>query len=318
MAKRKPKNLKDIKVNEVSFVDSPANKLPFLFFKNKSSNQINELGKQKKIKVGIESDGTAKGTTVTLNGKKLNELRSFDFSFYGNSPNDNVHCSYSEVVESENGFKRAETFFLSKGDMMKKELLKALQDYEGKEDIDFEKKVNEEEVEKAISLISEHYKESFPEDLEKAVGVLAKSAACSFEAAKEEKEDVAKAGAKFSSATAGKIRSIIDSLKALLPDAESTKKSESGNDDSALAKQVAELSEVLSKLEKPQKSEEKESKNEDLAKALKDISDRLNKLETDGAVKKSVDGQEDDDDSSSNDGDNKHKWPSLSKRVAEE
>lgn len=206
MAKRG--KLKDIKVNEVSMVDKPANKLPFLFFKQENATQTPFMKAKKKIKIEIESNGLVGGTKVSINGDDLGKLRSFDFSFYGDDPKSQIHASYSKVAESEDGFSRTETYYLSKGEtVMNKEMLKALQAYLGTEEIDFEKKVDEDVVQKALELITEHYKESFPQDLEDAVGVLAKCASGGYQV--KEDKGLEKSGAKFSKDVVKKWKSVV-------------------------------------------------------------------------------------------------------------
>ena len=128
MAKKK---LADIKINEISMVDLPANKSPFLFFKQEGIEQgQTQLTKAKtKIKIEIESNGLVGGTTIRVNGDEVKKLKSFDFSFYGNDPKLAVHASYSKETSSTDGFSRIETYYLSKGVIaMTKEMLKVLQE----------------------------------------------------------------------------------------------------------------------------------------------------------------------------------------------
>jgi len=298
----KVKNLKDIKIEEVSMVDLPANKLPFLFFKQKDGNQVASVSK-KKLNIEIESDGTTKGTTVSIDGKSLGKLRDFNFSFWGTAKGgEPVSCSYSKVVEDEGGFKRTETFYLTKGKVMNKELLKALQEYLGTEDIDFEKKVGEDEIQKALELITKEYKESLPGDLAEAVGLIAKTAANSF-AAKD--EDVNKAGAKFSKDVLKKLKAVlasVEALKSILPDM--TEKSDSGDNDTKvdeLTKQIAELKEVIAK----------KDANDDLAKTLENLQKQVEALEKDGVQKTSLTDQDDTNDDDNKEKNEKPKWPTL-------
>ena len=309
--------LRDIKLNEISLVDMPANKRPFLFFKRKGAHESQFVKAKKKITIAIESNGLVGGTKVSVNGEDLGKLRSFDFSFYGEDPKQLIHASYSKVAASEDGFSRTETYYLSKGEItMDSKTLKALQTYMGTEDIDFEKKVGEEEIEKALTLISEHYKETFPEDLENAVGVIAKCAASSYEK-KDDDKDVEKAGAKFSADARKKIKAVITSLEAMLPGAsESKEKSDSGSDKLAeVVKQVAELKEALAKKLDPGKKDDDKSIVAELTKSLKEISDRLNAVEGDDATKKSIDGDgndDDDDDEQKGAGEKGKKlWPTV-------
>lgn len=322
MAKTKHGQLKDIKVKEVSMVDLPANKLPFLFFKREGVGQMQRTKAKKKIKIEIESNGLVGGTKVAVNGDDLGKLRSFDFSFYGDDPKQTIHASYSKVSESVDGFSRTETYFLTKGILMTKEMLEALQKYLGTDEIDFEKKVDEETVQEALILITEHYQESFPADLEKAVGIIAKRAASSYDV----KEDVNKVGAKFSSATAKKMQAIIaavEALKAIMGGSkESTQKAAVNESEemAELTKQLVGLKEVIAKLdpEKKEKEDDIQTGIAELTKTLKDVSKRLETMEKATGTRKSLVDQDDDDDD-----DNKAKgagedgkvlWKSLQNR----
>jgi len=294
MPKSKHGKLKNIKIDEVSMVDLPANKLPFLFFKREGTGQRQLTKAKKKININIESDGTGKGTAITINGDKLSEVRDFSFYFYGNDAQSPVSSSYSKVVETEDGFKRTETFYLSKGVFtMTKEMLKALQDYFGTEDINFEKKVDEEVIQKAIELITKEYKEDFPEDLDEAIGVLAKCASGGYQVKKD--EDLEKAGAKFSKDVLKKLRAVlasVEALKSILPDIKgSTEKSKNDNVDE-LTKQLTELKETIAEMAKSSDSEKKDK----LTETIDAMKKQIEILENDGATKKSINGQDNDND----------------------
>jgi TolA-binding protein len=176
---------------------------------------------------------------------------------------------------------------------MKEATIKALKQYFG-DDIDFEKKVSEEDVAAAVSLIAKEYKGDFPEDLANAVGVIAKCATAGCDV-KADNDDIEKAGAKFSKDVLQKLKTVleaVESLKSILPDEDkSTKKSASSSE---LAKQVAQLTERVAKLT----GEKDTSDKDDLAKALDGISKRLETIEKDGATKKSIEGEDDDNDDS--------------------
>jgi len=307
------KKLKDIKLHEISYVDKPANRKQFVFFKRQGEG-LDLLAKKTKIKLEIESDGTGKGTTVTINGDKLEELRSFDFSFWGTDPKQPVSCSYSKVVEGKDGFKRTETFYLSKGEItMDPKTLELLKAYLGEEDVDVEKKVEEEVLQEALDLITKHYKESFPEDLEKAVGVLAINACCS------EVKDVEKAGAKFSKEAIKKIQAIIaavEALKSIMASSKESTEKADGNESeemAALTKQLTELKEAVAKLDGTEKKDDEKSDIAKLTEAVEGVSKRVEAMEKVTATKKSIDGQDDDDDDKPKGAgeDGKVLWPSL-------
>lgn len=298
--------LKDIKIHEVSMVDLPANKLPFLFFKNEDGQPIETFNKKKKMKIEIESDGTAKGTKISIDGKSLGEIRDFSFYFYGSDAQSPVSCNYSKVVEAEDGFKRTETFYLSKGEIMDKKTLELLKAYFGEEDVDVEKKIDEKEIQKALALITKEYKDDLPEDLEKAVGVLAINACCS--EVKVSDEDVKKAGAKFSKDVIAKLKAIItavEALKGLLPEVgkESKEKSDNSDEVAELTKRIAELTESLAK-----------GKNDELTETLESLKKKIEVLEKGGVEKTSIEEQETENDDGKSKGagkDGKVLWASI-------
>lgn len=307
----KPKNLKDIKIKEVSLVDLPANKRAFLFFKRKDdSGQSQFVKAKKKITIAIESNGTVGGTKVAVNGDDLGKLRSFDFSFYGDDPKQSIHASYSKVTESVDGFSRTETYYLTKGQIMDEKTLKALKKYLGTDEIDFEKKVDEEAIQTSLNLISEHYQDSFPEDLVNAVGIIAKCAVSSYDTA----ENVEKAGARLSKDMIKKLKAIIEALTGLMPaESQSTEKANGGDETSELTKQLAELKDAVAKLN-PTKKDDNKTDVAELTKQLKEVSESVKALEKDGATKKSITGDDNDDDDDKPKGageDGKVLWKSL-------
>lgn len=314
----KARKLRDITLKELSFVDKPANMLPFLFFKREGSQSVELLQKaKKKIKIEIESDGSVKGTTITVNGDKLGELKSFDFCFWGNEPKSTVSCSYSKVVESEGGFKRTESYYLTKGEIMLDEkTLKSLESYLGVEKVDFEKKASDEEIQVAMKLIEKNYKESFPEDLEKAIGVLAKCAVGSL--VKADEDDVQKAGAKFSRDTLKKLTAIVAAAQSLLEGGkQSTEKSNKDDDEKTeLAKQLKEITDSISEMKKASEGEAEKSAIDKLAETVGTLVKRLETVEKGGATRKSLEDQDnsdDDDDVKKGAGeDGKVLWPSFS------
>ncbi len=292
MPKPKHGKLKDIRTTEVSMVDSPANKLPFLFFKRDGTNKTQFTNAKKKITIEIESNGTAKGTKISVNGDKLGEVRDFSFYFYGNDAQSPVSCSYSKVVESDDGFKRTETYYLSKGEtVMNSKTLESLKAYFGEKDVDVKKKVEEDAIEKALVLITKHYKESFPEDLENAVGILAINACCS-----EVKEDVEKAGAKFSKDAIKKINAVIAAVEALKSMTELKNPTEKADDAesegmAALTKQLAELKEVIAGTGSEKKDEDNPVLTK-LTQVVEKIATRVEAMEKAGVVKTSLEEQE--------------------------
>jgi hypothetical protein len=190
----------------------------------------------------------------------------------------------------------------------------------------------------ALKLVSK-YKADFPDDLKGAVGVLAKYASYGYgypakkkeEDKKEDKEedkDVKKSGKALSKDTVGKIKnvikainglnSVIKALNDLLPeeDREDLKKSvvDKGKDANEEFKNALDgISDITKKLEK--KLEEKDQTIEKLGKDLKEkdkgvseLSKRLETLEKDKGIKKTIEGQ---DDGGDDDGKSKKKWSSF-------
>jgi len=183
-----------------------------------------------------------------------------------------------------------------------------LESYFGEDEkIDFEKAEESDVITKSLETINE-YREDFPDDLKKAVGVIAKQAGMYVPPAAESsnkngKEDIEKAGAKFSKETLTKLRVVMEAIRALetvLP-----KESEkSDNSEDVLKAEVEKLNKSIEQLEE---KGNKESKDE-LTKTLKDLTIRLAAVEKGTGIKKGIEGQDDDDDSSDK------KWPSFSKK----
>ena len=269
-----------------------------------AGSKTKELSKLKKAHISIDSDGTIKGTKILVDGEGLKNLADFSFSFYtsrsgeGLSEEPRVSCSYSKVTETEDGFKHTDHFYLSKGEVnnVDNELKELFRDYLGE---DF----SEEEFEKAEKLsdkvlnalkgamnILNKYKGDFPDELKKAVAVLAKYAGYGYPAKKVEK-----AGAKLSKSTIEQIKKVIEALGKLIePD---KVKKEAGDENEEVKKELGEIKKALEKLEK---KDEKGKKDE-----LEDLKKRLETVEKAKGIKKSIDGD-------GGDGKDKDtKWPSF-------
>jgi len=244
------RSLKDIETTEISFVDKPAIKKKFLFFKQEKSAGKSQAGsktKQKKI----------------TGDKKMNE-----------------------------------------------ELIKLLKDYLGDEFDAEEFEKAEKLSDKALNAIKgalklvNKYKADFPDDLKKAVGVLAKYAGYGY-GYPAKKDDVEKAGAKFSKDTLEKLKKAIEALEALkaaLPELkEQTEKSSTENSD--IKKSIEEITKKIEAIEKGEQDKEKD----ELTKTLKVLTERLEVVEKGTGVKKSIKGQDSDDDDSKKD----KLWPSF-------
>lgn len=323
MAKQTRK-LRNIHTKEVSLVERPASEVPFLFFKQKGKSNKDSSSKKTKLIIGIESNGTAKGTKVTINGDVMKSLRDFSFSFWGGMSDDKdtpVSCSYSKVVEATDGFKRTESFYLSKGEFEVDELKELVRKYIGDDDLTFEKSTDEEVMEALTSSIKTitGYKEDFPEDLEKAIGIIAKQMVSATAPVKKEEgeaetkpkegEDEGEGGGeeegenKEEIEKIKRIRALVKELDGLLPKKEARKLADV---EKSIQKTIAGLTKAV---EDMKKSNPKES--EELKKSLDSINKRLKTVEETAGVKKSVDGQEEE---SGGGEDGEKKWPSLSSR----
>ncbi len=303
------RELKDIELHEVSLVDKPANKKKFLFFKQEGKPAKPKKLK-KKINIVIDSDGTIGGTKIAVNKDELKNLRNFDFSFWGNEDMSRaVSCSYSKFVETDDGFSRSETFYLSKGDqVMDQKVKEQLEEYFGKdEEIDFEKAIENDAIVIALKTVNE-YKEDFPDDLKKAVGAISiQTGFCDTIISKmvekknkdnADKKNIEKKGAKLSKETLKKVKDALAALESILPEmTEETEKSE-------VEKVIKEITDKLEQIEKKKEDNTKDK----LTKTLAEIAKRLETVEKETGVKKSVDGQDNNDDTNKSE----KKWPSIS------
>jgi len=296
------RDLKDIELHEVSLVDRAANKKKFLFFKQEEKPASKKL--KKKINIVIDSDGTVGGTKISVNKDTLEDLSAFNFSFWSEQESSRaVSCSYSKFVETDDGFSRSETFYLSKGDLqMDKKTKEQLEEYFGKdENIDFEKAEESDAITKALVTVNE-YREDFPDDLKKAVGLIAKQAGLyapqKVEKPEDNKAGVEKSGAKLSKDTLKKITDALAALKSILPELkENTEKK------SDVEKAIEGITKSIEDLEKKQDDTTKDK----LTKIIEDLTKRLQVVEKGTGIKKSLDGQDNDGDS-----DKDKKWPSIS------
>ena len=196
---------------------------------------------------------------------------------------------------------------------MDSKVLKVLQKYLDTDEIDFEKKASDEEIQKALVLITEQYQESFPEDLENAIGLIAKCAAGRCDVEESHKDDLEKAGAKFSKDVLKKLQAVlaaVEALKTVLPEAGTSTQKSDGNVSDEVAKQIAELGEAVSKLGKGKKTDE-ESGAEELLKSIKDLSERVKGVEESGAVKKSIADEDADEYDKSKEASKDGHWPTL-------
>lgn len=115
---KKKRALKNMDIEEVSFVETPANKRKFLLIK-REDGEITELT--------IKTDGTGDGTELSVNGEPVDDLTGFWFAFWPADDFDAamVAGSYTVAESDDAEFDRETTFHLKKGNTMKlSELLK--------------------------------------------------------------------------------------------------------------------------------------------------------------------------------------------------
>jgi len=237
-----------------------------------------------RVQITIDTDGTAGGTSITVNGETLDNLRTFSFSLYPGMET-NV-TSYTRSVDTDDDFQRTETYSLVKGnDTMDAELITLLKEYFGEGiEIDVEKK--EELPDKALNAVKgalklvNKYKADFPDDLKKAVGTLAKYAGYGY-GYPARKEEVSKAEPEPGQ-----------------PNGLASKTS----DPSEIEKSIEELTKSIEKLEQ----EKNQQAQEEVSKTLESLSKRLEAVEKGTGIKKSVEGQDDDNTKQVDD-----PWPSI-------
>ena len=285
------RHLEDIDPSEVTLCGLPATKKKFLFFKHDMPRSLDN-----------PKDMQGDSDTKKINFKKVNNIMDEDLKkilkeYFG-----------EEVSFDTEEFEKAK---LSD---------KALNALKG-----------------ALNLINK-YKADFPDDLKKAVGVLAKYSSYGYGYPAEKNEDkknedkkdekVEKAGKTLSKDTVSKVRSVVKAfnelqnvvkaLNDLLPeeDQKKLKKSDApeGKDaNEEFTKVLSEVTDIAKKLEG--RLEEKDQTIEKLGKDLKEkdegiskLSKRLETLEKDKGIKKTIEGQDDDGD---DEGKPKKKWTSF-------
>ena len=141
------RKLSDPEIEEVSLVDHGANLRKFFFVKNANktdseSTEIYEFNKAD-TDIKVESNGTVDGTTISINGKKINPI-NFYFSMYKNENEtweNDVFCDYAIEEKGE------------KGDFSNVKLYRLQKVAQSKEAGDVE------DVKKSASLIQEYLKE---------------------------------------------------------------------------------------------------------------------------------------------------------------
>lgn len=213
-------------------------------------------------KIEIGTDGTHDGTKITVNGDDIENVDSFSFYLYPDRGGDGdcVSCSYSRVVGAEDGFQRTETYYLTKGAILMDEKLKALLKTYFGDEYEFVKMEDQSKVSDTIKSavdVIKNYKEDMADDLEKAIGTIIECALNSIEPIVRKEEKPTKPDEK--------------------PASEDTTK---------LIKSIEDLGIKL---------QEAAAKQDEVAKTVKEVSDRLEKVEKADPGSQSINGQDGDD-----------------------
>lgn len=305
--KQKGGQLKDMKITEVSIVDAPANRREFLFIKS-------DLEKAE-ADIQIKSDGSLQGTEITVNGKKIEDLKSFYFSFYKPADDEEVYidpvsCSYTVTSDAEDGFVTSETYNLSKAKGKTMDFQRV---------IDFVKELTGETLTKAqiekwdadkqrAWSIMSLYETQFTPELHESLGKLMKPEAApdTSDAPSEEPP------AEGSEETPGKkkmaeIVAGLDAIKAIIDGSGA----EEPTDATEALEEVKKLKARLAKIEvgeppeqKPGDSPADESGMAQVLAALEDIKSRLEVVEKSAGVKKDLGSDPGESDAGK-------KWPSF-------
>ena len=169
-SKRRRRRLRRLKIHEVSFVDRPANEIPFLFYKRAEAVPV---AKATDLKVTFSTKGTPDETEIEVNGRTLSEVRGFALSYNPIGDTIGLGCSYTIGAkgESRGGFKASRTYSLYKGEMAEQEKEKTADDADldvlqkcvGEIDEDIDGDLARQLAEQAA--IVELYKADMPEDL---------------------------------------------------------------------------------------------------------------------------------------------------------
>lgn len=321
-------HLKNIDIGELSFTKGlGANKKKYAFVKNDKTVGPKCIVKIIKadLAISIKSDGTAKGTKIRVNGRRIDGLKDFSFSLYdygeekivpgfgpgGVSTTEDkgyINCSYTLKGKERNGFKVSNMYYLMKSDMEVKEEMKVkelLKQYFG-EDVKLEKEESE-AIEKSLETIGE-YKESFPEELRDSIGVIVKTALLETEEEESEegedepkekadikkKESKEKKEDKSTEMSEDKISKIVKQVVKALGSEEPGEEKKEEVVEEGVDKKLKEMKETITK-----KDDE-----------IKDMEARLKKVEKIKGIKKSIDGQEEGDDEVKKGG----KWGSFFKK----
>jgi len=296
------RDLKDIDLDEISFVKTPANKRTFLFYKGleKAGDYVcPECGYKKTFDKPVRNPKCPKCGTIMECASGKSEDGSMELK---------KDQKLEEFVKSFEG----DGFTWGSIDLAK-EYKEFLGEEMESEQVEKQKKLPEKvynAIKGAFNILNK-YKDDLPSDLRSAVESLAKYAAGKYPYPKpykkgeeEEGEDVEKSGKKLSKDTIGKLMAIRKILDELLPeDVKKALEEEAKEPDPiAILKSISDsltaFGKRLEKLEKGEggKEESGDGKGEDegpadeVTKQLEAIADRLDTLEKQKPAKKGLEG----------------------------
>lgn len=241
-AKKKSMKLKryleDTEVEETSFVDQPANLRKFFFIKNDEVSEEFTLEKGN-TSITIVSDGSEKGTSVTINGKAVSNLTEFFFGFYKQPDRPEgavgqVVCNYTVESKGESkGFKSTRSYRLAKAKST--ENLEVIKQFVGADD---DLQINElagDEIAKNIRVLRE-YQDAFPPEVMESLKSLVTISAVSKDVVvdNEDKTEIDKGEEKMAEEKDEKVEQKEENKT-------ETSASETGFDTAKVAAEVAEL-----------------------------------------------------------------------------
>jgi len=297
MMKKKEKGgeLLRINVKEVSVVDAPANQRKFLFFKG-------DL-KKADANFSVECDGTLAGTKIIVNGKELEDLKSFYFSFYQPDADeelyiDPVSLMYTIISDADNGFETSQTYNLAKAEGKRMDLVKLGAFIKALTEKDLTeaqlKKIDKPTLDSL--LILSQYEGQMPPDLAGAVGHFLKDVDSEPVVEPDKKPDD-KPTSDLSDETKKTLTTHLEAISALL----TGEKVEEPSEAEAVLAKLKDISERIGKLEKgegeepkPKPGEGSEEPDTDLAKVLLllgSVGDRLKIVEKTAGVEKGIEDQ---------------------------
>ncbi len=288
--KRKGGELRQIKVKEMSVVDAGANRRKWLFFKG-------DLSKAK-VSFSGESDGSLEGTKITVNEREIEDLKSFYFSFYNPSEDEElfiapVSMSYTVEGESKPGFQTTQSYELAKAEgELKMDYVKLgafVKALTGKDVTEEQFKKMDESTLEQLNVLSQ-YQGQMPTDLSKAVGHFLKVEEPPETPTETPAETPAGSG-DLTPETLASLQSAFDRLSALVFGKKDDDPVEASKDLLAKLKGFADRIGKLEKGEKPDPEKPVDETETDSAKILKvvqNIDERLKVVEKSSGVEKGI------------------------------